>query len=74
MFRVNVECYVAVIRVRKAYVNFPFLYEITTKLFVIVRSMMDSCPLKLMKVGVLPLLAQLRPKMLKRSIRSSPRL
>ena len=43
-------------------------------LFVIIRSMMDSCPLELMKVGVLPLLAQLRPKLLKRSMRSSPRL
>ena len=31
MFRVNIECYVAVIRVIKAYVDFPFLYEITTK-------------------------------------------
>ena len=28
---------------------------------------MDSCPLELMKVGVLPLLAELRPKLLKRS-------
>ena len=29
---------------------------------------MDSCPLELMKVGMLPFLAQLRPKLLKRSI------